>query len=67
MLLLLDKTDWSTCVVHAFNKANCSADMLAGMGHFGGFHWTVLDVPPPQLLLALSDDARGASFPRIVS
>lgn len=38
-----------------------SNDLLADMGHLGGFQWTVLDNAPPQLSLALEADSRGCS------
>lgn len=49
---------FSNMTNHIFREANQCADILAGMGHFGGFQWTILYHTLFQLSLALQADAR---------
>lgn len=63
---LLQASDWSCSVQHVFREANACADMLADLGHHGGFHWTVLDTTPSHIRLALEADARGCVSSRPV-
>lgn len=42
------------------------ADIMAELGHGGSFHRTIVTVVPQALSLALADDARRVSLPRVV-
>lgn len=53
-------------ISHIYREANCCVDILADMGHLGGFQWTILQHAPFQLSLALDVDARGVALARIV-
>lgn len=65
-LASIHSSNWSCSIKHIFWEANSCADMLANLGHGGGFQWTVLDTAPPHLTLVLEIDARGFSWDRLV-
>lgn len=50
---------WSCSITHVFREANSCADILAWLGHLGGFMCTFFEEIPTQLSLALAVDARG--------
>lgn len=63
---LCSSSEWSSSISHVFREANSYADILASMGHHGGFQWMLLEEMLTQLSLALVADARGVSSVRIV-
>lgn len=65
-LALLSSSDWDCSFRHVYREVNFCADTLARMGHSGGFQWTLLDVAPPQVSLALATAVLGVATTRVV-
>lgn len=63
---LVEACDWNCSVSHIFREANFCADMLAELGHQGGFQWTLLDYKSTSLGLLLDADIRGFTSVRLV-
>lgn len=65
-LALIHDQQWNCSVHHIFREANQCADILAGLGHHGGFQVSILERAPNEINLALMADARGCFFVRLV-
>lgn len=62
----MEVQDWHCSISHIFREVNFCVDKLAELGHLGSFQWTVLEIPPASLSLALAADLRGVSSLRLV-
>jgi ribonuclease HI len=58
---------WEVQITHVYREANRCADMLANMGSEGSSGINYFENPPTRVLQIVEDDARGVSFPRLIS
>lgn len=65
-LALLSAAEWVCSVHHVYREANFCANLLARLGHTGGFQWTLFYVVPPPLSMALHADMFGVVTNRVV-
>ncbi|KAK2385847.1 heat shock 70 kDa protein [Trifolium repens] len=58
---------WEVRIIHVFREANRCADVLANMGSEGTSEIDFFVSPPSRARQIVEDDARGVSFPRLIS
>jgi ribonuclease HI len=58
---------WEIEIIHVFREANRCADVLANMGSEGISGIEFFVSPPSSARQIVEDDARGVSFPRLIS
>jgi ribonuclease HI len=58
---------WEIRIIHVFREANRCADALANMGSEGYSGIEVFVSPPSKVRQIVDEDARGVSFPRLIS
>ncbi|GAU36544.1 hypothetical protein TSUD_277500 [Trifolium subterraneum] len=59
--------NWEVRIIHVYREANSCADIMAGQGCSLQGDEEIYSNPPTVVLQCVSNDARGVSFPRLVS